>query len=90
VNIPQPLEDIIKKNRGLYSSLLYAVERTETWLNNCPCIFFPEYTRHDNLHNEEVLLTALELVTSECWPLITPEDVAVWLLPFCCMILPCI
>jgi hypothetical protein len=78
MQIPEKFKIILERDNSLHASTLQAIEQTKLWLDEFPANeFFPEYTRHDNRHNEEVLFTTSELITEAALEVITPQDVSV-------------
>ena len=76
VKIPAPFQKILEQDNRLYAVTLSAISSVKTWLDANPCIFFPEYTRHDLRHNEEVLWATLDLTTELSLDILSPADVA--------------
>ena len=76
INIPNRMEDILKKDSIIHSFTLASVSNLKPWLDANTTVFFPEYTDHSFIHLNEVLATAASIITDESWDTITPEDVS--------------
>ena len=77
MKISPTIESKLNENTLLKGQILTFIPRAEHWLESIHPIFFPEYTRHDNKHNEEVFHTAIELATDGAIRLLSPDDIAV-------------
>lgn len=76
INIPDRMENILKRDSGIHSFTLASVTNLKPWLDANTTVFFPEYTDHSFIHLNEVLATAESIITDESWDTITPEDVS--------------
>lgn len=83
MKLPDRLEEIIKKDQVLYATVHDSIARFEPWINENRMVFFPEYTDHSIKHVEEVLQTAVDLMTHEAQDKITSHDAAVLTLGIC-------
>lgn len=77
MKLPLLLEKKIADNSGLLADVHRVIERSQDWIGSTPMVFFPNYTRHDPKHNEEVLHAAAELITDEATQILTGADAAV-------------
>lgn len=84
MKIPEFFESLIKKDSAISAGIYASIPKFEMWIENSTLPFFPEYTKHDLEHIEDVLNTARDLIHSEAEDLITPGDSAV--LVFSCLL----
>lgn len=77
MNIPPAAQSILESDQAVNGFVNTAISNAEKWLNDAPLAFFPEYTQHDNLHNEDVFATAIELATLDALKILTPADIGV-------------
>lgn len=75
--IPKKLENIIKTDNLLFSSLLKNNEHFSQWMSENRLEFFPEYTDHGSEHINCVLNTAEEIISPLSFDILTPSDVYV-------------
>lgn len=71
--IPASVAQRIEGDPKLVSSLNGLVAATGPWNGTTP-VFFPEYTDHTARHNQEVLDTALSLLTDPALERLSPKD----------------
>jgi molecular chaperone HtpG len=74
VQIPEKLEDILKRDQKLHAALILSIAEFEPWLRLSGSPFFPEYTDHGPKHLTETLDTCCAITRDDAWPTITPQD----------------
>ncbi len=77
MKIPESLKRRYQDNPTLNGLVGAALGRIETHISANGMVFFPEYTDHSVRHVEDVLETAVGLITDDCSDLLTDADAAV-------------
>lgn len=74
IDFPERIENKLKENSEIHAFTLMSVTNLKPWLDANTTVFFPEYTDHSFQHLNEVLATAVSLVTDDSWEYLTAED----------------
>ena len=77
MKIPNRIEPKLREDSEFHAAVLALVTQVESWLDAVPMVFLPEFTRHDNLHNEEILAAASDLLPRDSLELLSQLDAAV-------------
>ena len=80
MNIPEKLQEILKKDDISLGIVLKIVESFEPILKKSNMLFFEEYTDHGIEHIEMVLKVAEYLISEESFQYIQPKEVAILIL----------
>jgi hypothetical protein len=82
LHVPERLTVLLSTHRALHAAVLASLEDLGPWLESGGKrpTFFPDYTDHGVQHIEEVLKTAVSLITEDAWSVMTPGDAAVLIL----------
>ena len=81
LQIPDPLEDLLSRDRDLDAAVTDALRRYEVLLSHPRGMeFFPEYTDHGITHVQDVLTTAYSLISDSAHDLVSPQDAGVLIL----------
>jgi hypothetical protein len=80
MEIPKRLAYLLERDQALDGAVKLSISQFEPWIKNSSLPFFPEYTKHDIEHIEEVLRTCVALIRDEAWEAITPGDASVLIL----------
>lgn len=74
IDFPERIETKLKENSEIHAFTLMSVTNLKPWLDANTTVFFPEYTDHSFQHLNEVLATAVSIVTDDSWEHLTAED----------------
>lgn len=75
MKLPEKISDAIQGNSNLMATVSAAIDALEPIISSRP-FFFPEYTDHGPVHNQEVLQTALGLLSEEAFEKLSSADYA--------------
>lgn len=83
MELPKILKEKLELNPKVYAWVLSSLSRFEPWIVENRMVFFDEYTDHSIIHVEDVIRTAVDLMTEEALEQITPQDAAVLIIGIC-------
>jgi molecular chaperone HtpG len=80
LELPPRLRDLINRERPTAGLIDTSANQFEAWIDGRKMVFFPEFTRHDIAHINEVVGTCVELIAEPAWSILTPKDALVLVL----------
>jgi hypothetical protein len=76
VAIPRRLNDLLSSDSQFHGAVLLSLNAFAPWISDNKLPFFPEFTDHGPRHIEEVLATAVSIITDRAWDVMTAADAA--------------